>query len=193
MSLKERFEITPGFRKWSLGLIGIGVLSLIIGYIVYGTGDASHQAYFWGALLHNSIYFLLVTNAVMFFFCATTLSLAGFQISFKRVTEAISACVPVIGAITFIVMLFIVFGHKDMVYEWLNKADVSGDHVLAGKKGFLNPGFFLTWTVLAIAWPTALATVSIWPSTSPALICSRSERRKSCWRATRTKSESVWR
>ena len=64
MSFKERFEITPGFKKWSLGLIGIGVLSLIIGYVVYGTGNEEHQARFWGVLLHNSIYFLLITNAV---------------------------------------------------------------------------------------------------------------------------------
>ena len=34
---------------------------------------------------------------------------------------------------------------------------------------------------------------SIWPSTSPGETCSRRARRKSCWRATRTKSESVWR
>ncbi|HEY4155482.1 MAG TPA: quinol:cytochrome C oxidoreductase [Puia sp.] len=150
MSLNERFEITPGFRMWSLVLMGVGVLSLIIGYIVYGTGDETHQAIFWGSLLHNAIYFLLITNAVMFFFCATTLSLAGFQISFKRVTEAISACVPVIGGITFVIMLFIVFGHKSMVYQWLDKAAVAKDAALTGKKGFLNPAFFLTWTIVAI-------------------------------------------
>lgn len=150
MSLKERFEIPSGFRMWSLGLIGVGVLSLIIGYILYGSGDEAQQARFWGVLLHNSIYFLLVTNAVMFFFCATTLALAGFQISFKRVTEAISACVPVIGTITFLIMLCIVFGHKSMVYEWLDKTAVAKDAALSGKSGFLNPAFFMTWTIAAI-------------------------------------------
>ena len=39
MSSKERFEIPSGFRMWSLGLMGAGLLSLIIGYFVYGTGD----------------------------------------------------------------------------------------------------------------------------------------------------------
>lgn len=150
MSLKERFEIPSGFRMWSLGLIGVGVLSLIIGYILYGSGDEAQQTRFWGVLLHNSIYFLLVTNAVMFFFCATTLALAGFQISFKRVTEAISACVPVIGTITFLIMLCIVLGHKSMVYEWLDKTAVAKDAALSGKSGFLNPAFFMTWTIAAI-------------------------------------------
>lgn len=150
MSLRERFEITSGFRMWSRGLIGVGVLSLIIGFFVYGTGDDAHQAKFWGVLLHNSIYFLMVTNAVMFFFAATTLAMAGFQISFKRVTEAIAACVPVIGTITFIVLVIIVFGHKSMIYEWLDKTKVAKDAALSGKRGFLNPGFFMTWTIAAI-------------------------------------------
>jgi hypothetical protein len=150
MSLRERFEMTSGFRMWSRGLIGVGVLSLIIGFVVYGTGDDAHQAKFWGVLLHNSIYFLMVTNAVMFFFAATTLAMAGFQISFKRVTEAIAACVPVIGTITFIVLVIIVFGHKSMIYEWLDKTKVAKDAALSGKKGFLNPGFFMTWTIAAI-------------------------------------------
>ncbi len=49
------------------------------------------------------------------------------------------------------------------------------------------------WKVVLIACPTALATVSIWPISLLGEICSRRSRRKSCWRATRTKSESVWR
>ena len=52
---------------------------------------------------------------------------------------------------------------------------------------------YAAWKVELIACPTALATVSICPSTSPGEICSRRLRMKSCWRATRTKSESVWR
>ncbi len=52
-----------------------------------------------GILLQNSVYFLLVVNAAMFFICATTLAWGGWQMSFRRVPEAISACVPVIGVI----------------------------------------------------------------------------------------------
>ena len=97
MSTKERFEIPSGFRMWSMGLMGAGLLSLVIGYFVYGTGDEASQIRFWASLLQNSVYFLLVVNAAMFFFCATTLAWGGFQLAFRRVTEAISACVPVIG------------------------------------------------------------------------------------------------
>jgi hypothetical protein len=150
MSSKERFEIPSGFRRWSLGLIGAGLVSLIAGYFMYGTGDSASQARFWGTLLHNSVYFLLVVNAAMFFYCALTLGMGGFQRSFSRVTEAISACVPLIGGITFVILMCIVFGHKTGVYEWLDKDLVAKDEILNGKKGFLNPGFFTVWTILTI-------------------------------------------
>jgi len=128
--------------------MGVGILSLIIGFIMYGGVD--HGTRFWAALLQNSVYFLLLVNAAMFFFCATTLAWAGFQMSFRRVTEAISVCVIPIGIITFIILLCIVFGGHSAIYEWLDKDAVSKDAVLTGKKGFLNPTFFTIWSVLTI-------------------------------------------
>ena len=156
MSIKERFEIPSGFRMWSLGLMGVGIVSLLIGYFIYGTGDERQQMRFWAALLQNSVYFLLVINACMFFFCATTLAWAGFNMSFRRVTEAISACVPVVGGITFVILMCLVLGHKHFIYEWLDKAVVAKDPILNGKKGFLNPGFFIIWTTLTIGLWTVL-------------------------------------
>jgi len=156
MSTKERFEIPAGYRTWSMGLMGAGLLSLIIGYFVYGRGNEASQIRFWASLLQNSVYFLLVVNAAMFFFCATTLAWGGFQLAFRRVTEAIAACVPVIGAITFVILICLVAGHKTIIYEWLDKTKVAQDPVLNGKKGFLNPTFFVVWTTLTIGLWTVL-------------------------------------
>ena len=108
-----------------MGLMGVGVLSLIIGFILYGNHD--HGTRFWSALLQNSVYFLLVVNAAMFFFAATTLAWGGFQISFRRVTEAIAASVIPIGAITFVILMCLVFGGKTTIYEWLDKDLVAHD------------------------------------------------------------------
>jgi len=99
---------------------------------------------------------LLVVNAVMFFLCATTLAMGGWQVSFRRVTEAISACVPLIGSITFVILMSIVFGNKHLIYEWLDKDAVSKSEVLKGKAGFLNPAFFTIWTILSIGLWTLL-------------------------------------
>jgi hypothetical protein len=150
MSIKEHFEITPRYRNWSYGLIAVGILSLIIGFLLYGNGNEQEQIHFWSALLQNSIYWLLTVNAAMFFFAASTLAMAGWQISFRRVVEAISASVPLIGGITFVILMCIVFGGKHGIYEWLDKAAVGNDKILKAKSGFLSPGFFTTWTVLSI-------------------------------------------
>jgi hypothetical protein len=148
MSLKEHFEIPGRYKQWSLALMGVGIISLIIGFVMYGGVDDGKR--FWSTMLHNSVYFLLVVNAAMFFFCATTLALGGFQISFRRVTEAVSASVIPIGIITFIILLSLVFGNKYSIYEWLDKDLVNKDAILKGKQGFLNPTFFITWTTLTI-------------------------------------------
>lgn len=135
MSLKLQYTIPARSRQWSMGLMAVGILSLIIGFVVYGNGTEAEKTRFWAALLQNSVYFLLVVNAAMFFFCATTLALAGFQISFRRVTEAISACIIPIGIITFIILMTIVFGGKHNIYEWLDKDMVDKDEILRGKRG----------------------------------------------------------
>lgn len=153
-SVKEHFEIPARYKQWTLGLAGVGVLSLIIGYIMYGSVDQGNR--FWSSLLQNSVYFLLITNAAMFFFCATTLALGGWQMSFRRVTEAISASVIPLGIITFVILMAIVFGGKDTIYEWVNKDTVAHDAILNGKKGFLNPTFFTVWSILSIGLWTLL-------------------------------------
>src|ERR1700761_5084418 len=127
-SIKEHFEIPGRYKQWSMGLMGVGVLALIIGFVMYGTHDQGTR--FWAALLQNSVYFLLITNAAMFFFCAVTLAMGGFAIAFRRVTEAISASVIPIGVICFIILMCLIFGNHTDIYEWLDKDLVAHDEVL---------------------------------------------------------------
>ena len=152
-STKEHFVIPGRYKQWSLGLMGVGVLSLIIAFVLYGHGQGTR---FWASLLQNSVYFLLTVNAAMFFFCAVTLGMGGFQLVFRRVTEAISASVIPIGIITFVILLCLVFGGKTTIYEWLDRDLVAKDAVLTGKKGFLSPTFFIIWTTLTIGLWTGL-------------------------------------
>jgi hypothetical protein len=149
MSSNKEYFVVPGrYKQWTYGLIGVGVLSLIIGFILYGGED--HGTRFWAALLQNSVYFLLVVNAAMFFFTATTLAMGGWPLVFRRVTEAISASVIPLGLITFVILMCLVFGGHDAIYIWINKDVVAHDEILNGKKGFLNPSFFTVYTILTI-------------------------------------------
>jgi len=152
MTSKEYFEVPGRYKNWSYGLIGVGILALIVGYLMYGTGDIHHKTRFWAALLQNSVYFLLIANASMFFICATILAFGGWQMAFRRVPEAIAAAVPVIGIITLIILLAIVFGgdHMTHIYHWTDAETVNNDPILKGKKPFLNIPFFTIWTTLTI-------------------------------------------
>jgi hypothetical protein len=153
-TIREQFEIPKRYNTWSLALMAVGILSFIILFVTHGAkSDPHEQARFWASLLQNSVYFLLVTNAAMFFICATTLAWGGWQISFRRVSEAISAAVPVIGIISVVVMLVLVFGNNHLVYPWADPENVKASHALESKSPFLNKGFFTIWTFL---------TVSLW-------------------------------
>jgi hypothetical protein len=147
-SFKEQFQVTSRFKTWSLALMAVGVVAILVGYFMYGTSnDEEVNARFWGTMLQNSVYFLLVVNAAMFFICATTLAMGGWQMAFRRVSEAISVAVIPLGLIAFVILMALVFGHKHHIYHWLTP---HGDKILEGKSAFLNPTFFTVWTVLSI-------------------------------------------
>ena len=155
--IKERFDIPRKFNLWAMGLMAVGVLSIIILFITHGAHTGSDEkslhesSRFWPALLHNSVYFLLVVNAVMFFICATTLAWGGFQLTFRRVSEAISTCVPVMGVIAFIVLMVLVFGNNHTLYHWADTHTAETDAAIEHKSGFLNRTFFTVWTIITIA------------------------------------------
>ncbi len=151
-TLKEQFVIPKRYNTWSFGLMAVGILSIIILFITHGAkADQHQQARLWGSLLQNSVYFLLTTNAAMFFICATTLAWGSWQMSFRRVTEAISTAVPVIGVISIIIMLILVFGNNHLIYQWTDPEKVKESHALQYKSPFLNKGFFTVWTLLTIS------------------------------------------
>jgi len=151
MATREYFEIPKRYNSIAFGLMAIGILSIVILFFTHGTsGDEHVRARFWASLLQNSIYFLLITNTAMFFICATTLAWGGWQMAFRRVSEAISTCVPVIGVITFVIMMVLVFGPSHVIYEWADSNVVAHDEILQHKSGFLNRGFFTIWTLITI-------------------------------------------
>ncbi|HSC54773.1 MAG TPA: hypothetical protein VLC98_14170 [Phnomibacter sp.] len=144
----NQFVQPAGMKKWGMSLTAVGVLALVAGIAFLAFSKEEHDVTrFWAVLLQNSVYWLLVVNAAMFFLCATTLAWAGFTQSFRRVMEAISVLVIPFGILCFIVLMGIVFGHQHHIYHWLTP---EGDKILEGKSGFLNPTFFTVWTVITI-------------------------------------------
>jgi hypothetical protein len=151
-SVKEQFDIPSKMKTWSMVLIAIGAIAFIAGLITKGASNDEHEkAIFLGTLMYNSIFWMLICNASMFFICATTLAMGGWHAVIKRIPEAISTLVPVFGTITLLIFIYIVvIDHTHSVYHWLDKEAVENDPILKGKSGFLNPAFFMIWSILAI-------------------------------------------
>jgi hypothetical protein len=157
MSIREKFIVPKRYNSIAIALMVIGIIAIAALYITThgGKGDEEYKlrrdARFWASLLQSSVYFLLVTNASMFFICATTLAWGGWQMSFRRVSEAISACVPVLGVIAGIVLLAVCFSDNHTIYHWTDTAHVAHDRELKAKSPFLNKQFFAVMTVITIA------------------------------------------
>ena len=148
---KQQFEISAGYKKWTNVLLGVGALTLVLGVIFLALNkEELAQTRFWAVLLQNSVFFLLVVNASMFFICVTTLAMGGWQMAFRRVPEAISSVVPVFSVLALIVLLGIVFTEQHGIYHWLDKEHVEHDPILKGKSPVLNPTFFIIWTVITL-------------------------------------------
>ncbi len=151
MSLRQKFEISKRYNLVAMAFMAVGILSIFVLYLSYGAStDTKEQARFWGSLLHNGVYFLLVVNAAMFFMCITTLAWGGWQMSFRRVSEAVSASVPVVGLICGVILLAIVFGSNHEIYHWTDAEHVKHDPILTYKSGFLSKTFFTVWTVITL-------------------------------------------
>ena len=158
--MNHQFELPGSYKKWTYGLLAAGIVAVLYGmiafhpfeHVVHGGGEGTHTegTRFWAVLLQNSVFWLLVVNAAMFFICVTTMAMGGWQIALRRVPEAISSVVPVLGIITFVILMAIVWGDRIDIYHWLDKESVAKDHILNGKKGFLNPIFFTIVSAVSI-------------------------------------------
>ncbi len=158
--MNNQFELTASYKKWTWGLIVAGVIALLYGFIMLhpfapvAHGGEHHDptgaTRFWAVLLQNSVFWLLVVNASMFFICVTTMAMGGWQVALRRVPEAISSVVPILGIVTFLVLMAIIWGGRTDIYHWLDASAVSKDPILNGKSGFLNPKFYSIWSAICI-------------------------------------------
>lgn len=153
--MNNQYETPAAYKNWSSGLMIAGLLTLILGIIFLNPlggaqGQNVNSTRFWAVLLQNCLFWLLIVNVATFFITINTLAMSGWQEAFRRVTEAVSTLVPVLGIITLIVLLCIIFGGRSDIYPWLDKNLVAHDAVLHGKRGFLSPGVYVVCSLVAI-------------------------------------------
>ncbi|MCS6985125.1 MAG: hypothetical protein NZM25_08400 [Leptospiraceae bacterium] len=132
----ERFQIPAQVEKVLYGLIGVGLLSLLLGFIF-----DPHRS--WAALLVFTIFLLLLSLSGGFFAAVQLVSGAKWSVVIRRLSEATLAALPVVG----LGLLAIFFGIHHL-YEWSHADTVARDPLLQYKAGYLNVPFFIVRVII---------------------------------------------
>lgn len=151
MHTGSEFQLSNNYKRVTFAAIALGTIVLLLGIFVLALSENKlDRTRFWAVLLQNSTYFLMLANASMFIICAVILSKGAWLTVMQRIPEAISATVPLLSVATLLVLLSIVFGGQDSIYHWLNLEHVHHDKILSWKSAFLNPSFFVIYSVVTL-------------------------------------------
>lgn len=121
----------------------IGIIALVMTYM----GDDAAHTRFWSNVLHNSVFFTLVSLMALFMISASITAWAGWYTVFKRLWEAY-ALFLIVGVILILLIAVGVWGGWHHLYHWADSSSVAGDEVLKGKSSFLNKGWYTFGTII---------------------------------------------
>lgn len=149
----EQYQANPKVKTTSFIFIGIGLILFAVGAFL-----SHNSTRILANLLHNSLFFTLITLISVFFISFNYLANAGWSVAIKRIPEAISQVFPIFGVITLCLVLFILWTGRSDIFHWLDKDAVAHDELLKGKSGYLNVPFmsirficyFIVWILAAI-------------------------------------------
>ncbi|MCK5942735.1 MAG: hypothetical protein KAI24_12235, partial [Planctomycetes bacterium] len=148
-------DITPKVKEGDLktaqlGLLVVGAVLALLGYLLGGHGALSYLVGYMGVLG--------ICLGALFFTMIQHITRAGWSVPVRRVTENIAGTLP------FMLLLFvpIVIGFDDIYHHWTRAVIVEGepgyDPIVAGKSGFLNSTFFFVRVVIYFAIWIGLAS-----------------------------------
>jgi len=99
-NMNNKYTFTSRTKNISIGLMAIGIITLIGGYIA----DDEHHTRFWANLLVNSYFFMGIGLLATFFMAIQYVSEVAWSVAVKRVYEAVSSYLPVGAVILFLVL-----------------------------------------------------------------------------------------
>ncbi len=147
--MKQQFVFSGKLKTFCAALIGVGVLSLLIG--VMSAEPGTHQSLVWTNFLKNSVFFIGVAFISLFLLAAKIVAYSGWHTVFKRLLESMSLFLP-IGLVLMIVVIIGLVTQMHQLYEWAipGITDPASDHydyIIAGKEPFLNIPVYIGFTI----------------------------------------------
>ncbi len=114
----------------------------------------------WAALYVACIFFLLITMGVLAFYGIQQVAQAGWSPVLFRVMQGITAFLPVISIIFFVILLLtgLHFFETNHLFAWMEKGitdptSPNYDKMIAGKSGYLNfPFWIIRAAIFLLGW-----------------------------------------
>jgi len=136
------FEFTSKAKRFTFGLMGVGLILFIIGLVTDHSGHTDQR--FWSNFLINSFFFFAVALGAVFYMHLHYATESGWGVVLKRVFEGVMSFLPV-GSILMLIVIFAGVFHGHHIWHWMDHdlydlTSPSYDGIIAGKA----PYFFLT-------------------------------------------------
>lgn len=104
----------------------------------------------WAALYVAAFFFFMIALGVLAFYAIQRAAQAGWSPLLFRVMEGITSYIVPGGIIIFVILVLSTM-HMNHLFVWMDPDVVEHDALLQGKKGYLNPTFFLIRAAIFLA------------------------------------------
>jgi len=155
-----KFTIPSRAKLTSMILMGIGLLSIIIMFMMDKGNEAEHYhagTRAWSNVFIGSFFFMALALGAAFFLGLQYAAEAGWSTTVKRVIEAVAMYLPY--GLSFMMLLFLIgqFTHMHHIYPWMapgvsDPTSANYDEVIAGKAGYFGAWWWIRTVLYMIAW-----------------------------------------
>lgn len=116
----------------------ISIALMFLGALTFALTLFKDKDRAWHAYLAGYMYVTIIAVGGLFFSAIQHVAKAGWSVNIRRFSESFTAYLPVsfVGA-----LVLLLGGHS--LYEWMDKAHVAADALLAHKSAYLNTTFFV--------------------------------------------------
>lgn len=155
--VKTQFEFTGGQKKFFIGLIAVGLVSMLITWFIepgmYPSevpGKYVHSI-FWTNFFHGAYMFTGVAFAALLFIATHALAYGGWHTAFKRIPEAMMMFLPIGAACMAFVWVGAMFNWHGL-YMWSDPETIATDKLVNHKSLFLNNFTYGIAIAIVLVW-----------------------------------------
>lgn len=157
--MNYKYEMSQNARKWSLGMIALGLV-LIIMHVLFSHDGEDNYHRLWANILLNASWFTGICIAGIFFVAVHNIAMSAWQTVIKRIPEVFFNFLPITALILIMVFSFgmdIFHWSHEGIGEFTEGKEDSFDHIISDKAGYLNQTaitfrtliYFFGWITLA--------------------------------------------